>query len=89
MQELDVVFTDGKRLFIIECKAGSVKNDHVYKLQNCVSNYGGVEARGLMVSAFRPHHPVTRKRLDNASNLLALSGWDVTNDLANMVLSAP
>ena len=84
-QEFDVVCTDGNRLCVIECKAGSVKSEHVYKLQNCVRNYGGVDARGILVSAFPPHHTVTRKRLETAANLAALHGWDVTNRLASTV----
>jgi hypothetical protein len=86
-QEFDVVFTDGKRLFIIECKAGSVTSEHVYKLQNCVQNYGGVDAHGIMVSAFPPHSQVTRKRLSSAANLSLLSDWDVPNKLVDRVKS--
>jgi hypothetical protein len=87
-QEFDVVLTDGKRLFVIECKAGSVISEHVYKLQNCVRNYGGIDARGIMISAFRPHHAVTRRRLDDAPNLASLSGWDVTNELTGLISSS-
>jgi len=88
VQEFDIVLTGGKRLFIIECKAGSVLSDHVYKLQNCVRNYGGVDARGLMVSAFRPHHALTRKRLENATNIRGLSEWDVSDHLVSTVTLA-
>lgn len=86
-QEFDVVLTDGKRLYIIECKAGNVLSDHVQKLQNCVRNYGGVDARGILVSAFPPHHPVTRKRIETAVNLSSLHGWDVTNKLEDTIFS--
>lgn len=87
-QEFDIVLTDGRRLYIIECKAGAVLSEHVYKLQNCVRNYGGVDARGILVSAFRPHHPVTRKRIETAANLSSLHGWDVTNKLASIVVES-
>lgn len=86
-QEFDVALTDGKRLLIIECKAGAVLSDHVHKLQNSVRNYGGVDARGILVSAFPPHHSVTRRKLADAANLRALDGWDVSQQLQHLVLS--
>ena len=46
-QEFDIAFTDGKSLYIVECKAGNVKSDHVYKLSDCVRTYGGVLAKGF------------------------------------------
>jgi hypothetical protein len=82
-QEFDVVFTEGKRLFIIECKAGNVFSEHFYKLQNCVRNYGGVEARGILAAAF-PFREAVRKRFEAASNLTWLSGEDVPRQLRNM-----
>lgn len=85
IQEFDVTFTDGKRLFIIECKAGAVYAQHVYKLQQCVSEYGGVDARGIMACAFSPHSPLTRKRLESAKNLSGFYGWDITDGLADFV----
>ncbi len=87
IQEFDIVLTDGRRLFILECKAGSVTSEYVYKLQQCVRNYGGIEARGIMVSAFRPHSAVTRKRLEKARRLSDFAGWDVTNELASYLRS--
>lgn len=50
-QEFDCVFTDGKRLWIVECKSGTVLQEHIQKLQNNVRTYGGVAARGILVSA--------------------------------------
>ena len=32
-QELDITFTDGRRLYVIECKAGKVISEHIMKLQ--------------------------------------------------------
>lgn len=51
-QEFDCVFTDGKRLWIVECKAGPVKQEAIQKLQNNVRLYGGVAARGILISSF-------------------------------------
>ena len=83
-QELDVVFTDGKSLFIVECKAGSVSTTDVMKLQNIVSHFGGVEGRGLLVSAFRPYSNVVRRKIDEARNVDLLFGRDFPRKLKNM-----
>lgn len=52
--EFDCAFTDGNRLFIVECKAGAVNQDHIQKLENNLKNYGGIAARGMLISAFPP-----------------------------------
>ena len=85
-QEFDVVFTDGKRLFIIECKAGRVLNEDVYKLENSVRNYGGIEARGILVAAFPPPEP-SRRRLQSSKNLSYCAGRDVPERLAKDVMA--
>lgn len=51
-QEFDCAFTDGKRLWIVECKAGPVKQEAIQKLENNLKLYGGVAARGILVSSF-------------------------------------
>ncbi|MHB1036907.1 MAG: ATP-binding protein [Pirellulales bacterium] len=88
-QEFDVCFTDGKRLFIVECKAGSVLSEDIYKLQNCVRNYGGVEAKGVLISAFPLSHEATRRRLASAANLTSASGSEVTRLLTGDLLMSP
>ena len=52
--EFDGVFTDGNRLFIVECKSCPVKQDHIQKLENNLKNYGGIAAKGILISTFRP-----------------------------------
>jgi len=86
IQEFDVVFTDGKRLFIIECKAGAVFSEHIYKLQQCVRGYGGIDARGIMACAFSPHSSLTRKRIEEANNIIGCYECHVTNRLANYII---
>jgi hypothetical protein len=46
--ELDITFTDGYSLYIVECKAGNVTQEQVMKLQNLVRFYGGIEGRGIV-----------------------------------------
>jgi len=73
-QELDIVFTDGRKLYIVECKAGAVKSDHVMKLQNIIRYFGGSEGKGILASCFPPPSKVTKKKIDDSSNIELVSG---------------
>lgn len=48
IQELDLAYTDGYDLTIIECKAGVVAQEHVQKLENLRRQIGGVMGRGFL-----------------------------------------
>ena len=80
-QELDITFTDGRRLYVIECKAGNVNSEHVMKLQNIVRYFGGIEGRAILASCFYPKNKIVRKKIDDSKNLLSVSvttssgGW--------------
>ena len=63
--EFDLLFTDGTRLYIVECKAGTVRSEYVVKLQNLVRNLGGLIGQGILVSPFRLYSSA-RKRLSEA-----------------------
>ena len=83
-QEFDVCFTDGNRLTILECKAGGVIVNDVYKLGNNVANYGGIDAKGVLVTAFMPSESI-RKRIDASANLQWLAGAAVAEDLPHSI----
>lgn len=70
-QEFDCAFTDGKRLWIVECKAGSVTQDAIHKLENSLKHYGGVAARGILVSSF-PLPTAHRNRIATLPNITAV-----------------
>ncbi len=84
-QEFDCVFTDGKKLYIVECKAGQVYVDYVYKLENIVRRYGGTEAKGILVAAFAPP-PSPRRRLENARSLSWYAGKGVSESIVDDAL---
>ncbi len=63
--EFDVLFTDGTRLYVVECKAGTIKSDHVVKLQNQARNLGGRIGQGILISPFKPISTAA-KRLSEA-----------------------
>ena len=48
IQEIDVAFTDGYMLTLIECKAGAVYQDHIQKLENLRRQIGGAMGRGFL-----------------------------------------
>jgi hypothetical protein len=73
--ELDVVFTDGYALYIVECKAGDVTQEQVMKLQNLVRFYGGVEGRGILASCFPPSTEAVRKKVTDARLSLCSGKW--------------
>ena len=68
-QELDITFTDGKSLYVIECKAGGMKSDHVMKLQNIVRYFGGISGNGFFTCCFKPNNKVVNKKIQESNNL--------------------
>lgn len=64
--EIDIAFTDGYSLYIVECKAGNVTQEQVMKLQNLVRIYGGVEGRGILACCFPPNTESVKKKIKDA-----------------------
>lgn len=88
VQEFDVVFTDGKRLYFLECKAGAYKSEDVQKLQNNVRNYGGIDARGAITVCFPPNgrsKNALLKRVQVAPNLAMFIGEAIPERLAQRI----
>jgi len=86
-QELDITFTDGKRLYVIECKAGYVTSEHIMKLQNIIRYFGGIEGRGVLVSCFPPSNAVVRKKIADSKNLQAISGDNIIKQIKSIIES--
>lgn len=85
-QELDITFTDGRHLYVIECKAGSVNSEHIMKLQNIIRYLGGGEGRAVLASCFTPRHKVIFKKIDDAKNLHLVSGWNLFEQLEKLIV---
>ncbi|HIP12692.1 MAG TPA: DUF1887 family protein [Arcobacter sp.] len=83
-QELDIVFTDGRKLYIVECKAGAVKSDHVMKLQNIVRYFGGSGGEGVLAACFAPKSKVTKKKIEDSSNIDLASGRYLKENIENL-----
>ena len=71
--EFDVVYTDGYQLFIVECKAGIVKQDHIQKLENNVQAVGGSFGRGVLASV-TDLNPTNRRRVAKSRTIDAYAG---------------
>ncbi len=85
-QEFDCAFTDGKRLWIAECKAGLVTQEAIQKLENNLKLYGGVAARGILVYS----HPLTEANKKRLARLPAITAIEPnvlsTETLRNVIL---
>lgn len=84
-QEFDCAFTDGKRLWVVECKAGPVKQDAIQKLENNLRQYGGVAARGLLVSSF-PLTDANQSRVDSIPSITAVHPDHLSTDMLRLII---
>ena len=82
--ELDVVFSDGFSLYVVECKAGLVKQEHVMKLQNLVRYYGGIDGRGVVAACFPPRAKQVLRKIEDA-HITLCSGDDLVEQLKDFV----
>lgn len=87
-QEFDCVFTDGKRLWIVECKAGAVTQSDIQKLENNRRQYGGVAAKGILVTSFPLTEP-NKNRLGTLPEITAIRPEELSTErLRRIVLSS-
>jgi len=86
-QEFDCAFTDGKRLWIVECKAGVVKQDAIQKLENNLRQYGGVAARGLFVSGL-PLNDANQSRIDSIPSITAVHPDHLSTDMLRLIIQS-
>lgn len=83
-QEFDVTFTDGKRLYLVECKAGKVTSDHVMKLHTITRKFGGIEAIGILAACFEPDNMV-KKKIQDYKNLRLVCGSKIRQQIDTLV----
>lgn len=79
VQELDISYSTGHELVIIECKAGQIKQEHLQKLENLSRRLGGSFGRGVLI-AINPPDDVIRARI--ASSRLSMICGAACNQLA-------
>lgn len=82
VQEFDVCYTDGLRLFILECKAGAPIQDYVQKLENICAHFSGSLGRAALVSVNDVGlYKEVADRFRNSNNLACFSGKDGVDSL--------
>ena len=84
-QELDIVFTDSRCLYIIECKAGAVKGEYVSKLESITRYFGGIEGKGILACCFPPRSTVVKQKAHQAHNIHLLSGGYLFDELKSLI----
>ena len=80
-QELDITFTDGKKLYIIECKSGNIKSEYIEKLHYITEFYGGLKAKGVIAACFQPNSKIIKRKIKEAKNVQFIYG----NYLKNII----
>ena len=83
-QEFDITFTDGKKLFIVECKAGNIKSEHIMKLQNITNYFGGLKGQGILASCFPPNNKILKKKLQDSKNISLVSGKHFSKEIISL-----
>lgn len=73
-QEIDVAYTDGFSLVIIECKAGKIIQDHIQKLENLRNVYAGAMSSGGIVCINKSQmSKIISSRIIDSKNIAAFS----------------
>ena len=85
-QELDITFTDGKKLYIVECKAGNIKSEYIMKLQNITKYFGGLKGQGILATCFKPNNNVVKQKIKNAKNIFLASDNKLIKELEKILL---
>lgn len=75
-QEIDVIYTDGFSLVILECKAGNVKQEHIQKLENLRNVYSGAMGRGGIICINKSKFgKIVSSRVTDSKNIAAFTGY--------------
>lgn len=87
LQELDVSYTNGHELIIIECKAGQVKQDHIQKLENLSTRMGGTFGKGVLVAIDPPDETIRERMTMRGSRLSMICGPGADTEKLGKTLS--
>jgi hypothetical protein len=73
--ELDIVATKGLRAAVIECKAGRVTQEHIFRLAALRDQLFGTFGVAILVSLFPPSPTVQEKATDHKVNILSKNAF--------------
>lgn len=84
-QEMDVVFTNGKKLFIVECKTGPAELPHVERLSTITRYYGGIEGVGILAYTRKPESEILLKKISETPNVKMVTGEGIVQQIKNVI----
>lgn len=84
-QEMDVVFTNGKKLFIVECKTGPAELPHVERLSTITRYYGGIEGVGILAYTRKPESEILLKKISETPNVKMVAGEGIVQQIKNVI----
>ena len=78
-QEFDLLVTDGLRLFVLECKAGVIKQANLDKLENITEKFAGIQGLGILVALWyqnpkKDYSKPTIERTEKSRNYACIHG---------------
>lgn len=69
-QDMDIAFTDGYELTILECKTGMLKQEYIQKLENLRSVFGGAFGKTVLVSINPPSNKTVLNRIGSSRGVM-------------------
>lgn len=84
-QEMDVVFTNGKKLFIVECKTGPAELPHVERLSTITRYYGGIEGVGILAYTRKPESEILLKKISETPNVRMVAGEGIVQQIKKVI----
>lgn len=63
--EIDIILDTGVKMFFFECKTNVHDIKDIDKFRNVVKNFGGLSAKGILVTYYEPNKNVMEKCSDN------------------------
>ncbi len=88
-QELDITFTDGRRLYVVECKAGwTVSGEYVRKLESITRYFGGIEGSGILACCIPTRSSVVKQKAAEARNVKLLGGKHLFDEFEALLCNA-
>ena len=84
-QEIDVALTDGKRLFIIECKSGRAEIEQIEKLSTITRYYGGIEGCGILAYSKEPDSDIILKKVKETPNVDMVFGENIIHQIKKII----
>lgn len=74
-QEFDILFTNGYKLFAMECKSGIIRSEHIEKLNHIKRQYGDLSTICILAALNTPYHQTTKKKIKDSNLNIIVSDY--------------